>query len=91
MQESYLNKPNLERHSKEFKSDKKASTHKSKKKSQMMGSDVEYDNGNISPLYSNWDQVRHPAGYHRLSFDINLVNVGSGNAGTSSTFATLHH
>lgn len=55
-EESYLNKPNLERHSKEFKSDKKTSTHKSKKKSQMMGSDVEYDNGNISPLYSNWDQ-----------------------------------
>lgn len=59
VQESYLNKPNLERHSKEFKSDKKVSAHKSKKKSQMMGSDVEYDNGNISPLYSNWDQVRY--------------------------------
>lgn len=55
--EPYLNKPNLERHSKELKAEKKNSTHKNKKKHQSMGSDVEYDNGNISPLYSNWDPV----------------------------------
>ena len=36
--------------------EKKSSTHKSKKKHQSSGSDIEYDNGNISPLYSNWDQ-----------------------------------
>lgn len=52
----YLNKPNLDRHSKELKSDKKNSSHRTKKKPQSGGSDAEYDNGNISPLYSNWDQ-----------------------------------
>lgn len=44
------------------KQDRKASSIKTKKKYQSSGSDVEYveyDNDNMSPLYSNWDQVNH--------------------------------
>lgn len=52
-----MNITSFERQNKEQKGEKKSSTHKNRKKHQSMGSDVEYDNGNISPLYSNWDQV----------------------------------
>lgn len=68
--EPYLSKPNLERHSKEMEqvlhSAKKASAaHKNRSGASSKGNqhlttgvtDLEYgDNGNISPLYSNWDQ-----------------------------------
>ncbi|XP_055705613.1 rho GTPase-activating protein 39 isoform X2 [Phlebotomus papatasi] len=62
----YLSKPNLERHNKEMQQQKHSteratSTGRRTRRRQqyMMGtmtSDAEYDNGNISPLYSNWDQ-----------------------------------
>lgn len=42
------------------KQDRKTSSMKGKKKHQPSSSDVdyvEYDNDNMSPLYSNWDQV----------------------------------
>lgn len=59
-QKSALNAQNLERHSKkhELKPDTKFHSYKNKKRQQSAGggSDVEYDNGDISPLYSNWDQ-----------------------------------
>lgn len=69
--EPYLSKPNLERHSKEMEhvmSSKKSSVSSHKNHTggrsgvnhQYLGTGVteaEYaDNGNISPLYSNWDQ-----------------------------------
>lgn len=55
---SLLNAQNLERHSKkhELKPDVRFHSNRSKKRQQSAGSDVEYDNGDISPLYSNWDQ-----------------------------------
>lgn len=40
------------------KPDRKPSA-KGRKKHQSSGSDVDYDNENISPLYSNWDQETH--------------------------------
>ncbi|XP_055676633.1 uncharacterized protein LOC129785959 isoform X3 [Lutzomyia longipalpis] len=62
----YLSKPNLERHNKEMQqqqhsAERATSTGRRTRRRQqhMMGtmtSDAEYDNGNISPLYSNWDQ-----------------------------------
>lgn len=42
------------------KQERKTASYKAKKKHQSSGSDVdyvEYDNDNMSPLYSNWDQV----------------------------------
>lgn len=58
---SMLNAQNLERHSKkhELKPDGRYHSNRSssKRRQQSAGSDVEYDNGDISPLYSNWDQV----------------------------------
>lgn len=63
--EPYLSKPNLERHSKEMEhvlntAKKSTQSHKQRAGNQYLGTgvtDVEYgDNGNISPLYSNWDQ-----------------------------------
>uniref|UniRef100_A0A1L8E4W1 Rho GTPase-activating protein 39 n=1 Tax=Nyssomyia neivai TaxID=330878 RepID=A0A1L8E4W1_9DIPT len=62
----YLSKPNLERHNKEMQLQKQsieratATERRTKRRQQQvmgtMTTDVEYDNGNISPLYSNWDQ-----------------------------------
>lgn len=40
------------------KTERKSSA-KGRKKHQSSGSDVDYDNENISPLYSNWDQETH--------------------------------
>lgn len=37
----------------------KKSSAKARKKHQSSGSDIDYDNENISPLYSNWDQETH--------------------------------
>lgn len=67
--QQFLTKPNLERHNKEkhrsSTSDKTSTHNRNKQKKQnstittgTIGgtSDVEYDNGNISPLYTNWDQ-----------------------------------
>lgn len=37
----------------------KKTSNKGRKKHQSSGSDIDYDNENISPLYSNWDQETH--------------------------------
>lgn len=61
LNDQYLTKPNLERHNQNIGADQtnnRTSTHRRKaKKYQTLSSEIEYDNGNISPLYSNWDQV----------------------------------
>lgn len=70
--QQFLTKPNLERHNKEkhrSSTSEKTSTHNRNKQNKKQNStmttgtiggggtsDVEYDNGNISPLYTNWDQ-----------------------------------
>ena len=61
-QKSSLNVQSNERRSQSQKNkdDKRYPSYKSKKKQASSGSEAEYDNGNISPLYSNWDQVRVP-------------------------------
>lgn len=50
-----LSKSNLDRHQKET-SERTTSTSHHRKKPSNATSDIEYDNGNTSPLYSNWDQ-----------------------------------
>ncbi|XP_055376859.1 uncharacterized protein LOC129609037 [Condylostylus longicornis] len=56
--DQYLSKSNIDRHNKEVKNVEKSSGKRRNKKhyNHADASDVEYDNGNISPLYSNWDQ-----------------------------------
>lgn len=64
----YLSKQNVDRHNKVLTQSTLervsgggttgGNTGLRSKTSTMLHSDVEYDNGNISPLYSNWDQVR---------------------------------
>lgn len=55
----YLNKSNVDRHNKDVqKNIEKSSSKRERRRHHAPSSDIEYDNGNISPLYSNWDQVR---------------------------------
>lgn len=57
--EQVLTKTNIERHNKESMerlSISRGSKHRKKGGQHTTSSDVECDNGNISPLYSNWDQ-----------------------------------
>lgn len=63
----YLSKQNVDRHNKVLTQSTLervsggtigGNTGVRSKTSTMLHSDVEYDNGNISPLYSNWDQVK---------------------------------
>lgn len=85
-----MNITSFERQNKELKAEKKSSTHKNRKKHQSMGSDVEYDNGNISPLYSNWDQVCILDVCARgQPFLIRFF--GLGNAGTFASAPALHN
>lgn len=53
-----MNLSSFERQNKDMKNASSAThkSHRSRKHQSLVGSDVEYDNGNISPLYSNWDQ-----------------------------------
>uniref|UniRef100_A0A336ML90 CSON013868 protein n=1 Tax=Culicoides sonorensis TaxID=179676 RepID=A0A336ML90_CULSO len=60
----YLSKQNVDRHNKVFTQSTlerlaaagQGTGGQRSKNSTMLRSEVEYDNGNISPLYSNWDQ-----------------------------------
>lgn len=56
----YNSVPEKQERKTQGKTQGKTSSYKAKKKHQSSGSDVdyvEYDNDNMSPLYSNWDQV----------------------------------
>ncbi|XP_037910388.1 uncharacterized protein LOC119651103 isoform X1 [Hermetia illucens] len=53
--DQFVSRSNVDRHNKESRNAERSSG-KHRKKHHTPSSDVEYDNGNISPLYSNWDQ-----------------------------------